>query len=499
VTELVLWIISGVIIIWLAVIIIRAVMLKPDQGQGCPLPNLEPIRVDSSKVAERLAAMVRCKTIAPESAGKGGEEESGYNDFIKLRSLIKEYYPLTHEQLDYEIVNDHSLLYRWPGRNSDKPMLLMAHYDVVPADERQWSKPPFDGIIEDGVLWGRGSIDTKVTFCAIFEAAEALLATGFKPVQDIYFAFGHDEETMGSGAPAIVEVLKERGIRPAMVLDEGGAIVHNIFPGVKEPIAVVGMAEKGVTDIEFILEGPGGHSSTPGRVNPMGVISRIILQVDKNPFRAHLPVEVREMFSVLGRHMPFAFRVIFANLWCFKPLLLALLPLIGRELNALCRTTCVFTIAEASSASNVIPERVRVVANLRLAAIDPIESALKHLTDQAMAASKKAREGSDPLKLSVSVIKGHNASPSSSTASNAYRKLAGTVESVFRGTIVTPYIMLGASDSRHFCAISDNVLRFSPIQLCKEELRSIHGIDEKLAVEKVGKVVEFYTTLITKP
>ncbi len=496
---MVLWIILGAIIIWLAVIMIRAAMLKPDQDKAGPLPNLEPIRVDSREVAERLAGMIRCKTVAPESAGIAGEEEPGYADFIKLRSMIKEFYPLTHEQLDHEVVNDHSLLYRWPGRNSDKPMLLMAHYDVVPADDRQWSKPPFDGVIEDGVLWGRGSIDTKVTFCAILEAAEALLATGFKPVQDIYFAFGHDEETMGTGAPEIVEVLKVRGIRPEMVLDEGGAIVQNLFPGVKEPIAVVGMAEKGVTDIEFVLEGPGGHSSAPGRVNPMGVMSKIILRVDKNQFRAHLPLEVREMFSVLGRHMPFVFRIIFANLWCFKPLLLALLPLIGRELNALCRTTCVFTMAEASSASNVIPERVRAVANLRLAAIDPTESALKHLTDQAMAASKKAREGSDPLKLSVSVVKGHNASPSSSTASEAYRKLSGIVESVFRGTVVTPYIMLGASDSRHFCAISDNVLRFSPIQLSKEELRSIHGIDEKIAVEKVGKVVEFYTTLITRP
>lgn len=496
---MVLWIILGVILIWLAIILIRAAMLKPDQDQGCPLPNLEPIRVDSSEVAERLAGMIRCRTIAPASAEKAGEEEPGYDDFIKLRSLIKEFYPLTHEQLDHEVVNDHSLLYRWPGRSSDKPMLLMAHYDVVPADDRQWSKPPFGGMIEDGVLWGRGAIDTKITFCAIFEAAEALLTTGFKPAQDIYFAFGHDEETMGTGAPAIVEVLKVRGIRPEMVLDEGGAIVNNIFPGVKEPIAVVGMAEKGVTDIEFVLEGPGGHSSTPGRVNPMGVMSRIILRVDKNPFRAHLPVEVREMFSVLGRHMPFVFRIIFANLWCFKPLLLALLPLIGRELNALCRTTCVFTMAEASSASNVIPDRVRTVANLRLAAIDPIESALKHLTDQAMIASKKAREGADPLKLSVSVVKGHNASPSSSTDSDAYRKLSGTIESVFRGTVVTPYIMLGASDSRHFCAISDNVLRFSPIKLSKEELRSIHGIDEKIAVEKVGKVVEFYTTLITRP
>jgi carboxypeptidase PM20D1 len=282
-----------------------------------------------------------------------------------------------------------------------------------------------------------------------------------------------------------------------MVLDEGGAIVRDIFPGVKQPIAVVGMAEKGVMDLEVILEGSGGHSSTPGRQNPLGVMSKIIQQVEKNPFKAHLPVVVREMFTVLGGHMPFSFKIIFANLWCFKPLLLALLPLISRELNALCRTTCVFTMIKASDASNVIPEKVRAVANLRLAAIDSREKALQHVRAQAVAASEKATKGEAGLKLRVEMVQGHNASPSSDTASEAYKRLSAAVENVFKGTVVTPYIMLGASDSRHYCAISDNVLRFSPIEMSKEELRSIHGLDEKLPVEKLGRVVDFYITLIT--
>ncbi|MFU8794624.1 MAG: M20/M25/M40 family metallo-hydrolase [Dethiobacteria bacterium] len=492
-------IIAGLFILWFAVILLRAVLLKPAENAGCSMPDFVPeTNIDMDEAAKRFSELIGCCTVAPENMPvKDGI--NGYSEFERFRELLKVFYPLTHKKLEFELIGDHSLLYRWNGRNSDKPLLLMAHYDVVPADESQWSRPPFSGKIDQGIIWGRGTLDTKVTLCGILETVEALLNVDFKPDHDIYLAFGHDEETMGSGAPAIVETLKSRGIRPELVLDEGGAIVNGIFPGVKKPIAVVGMAEKGVADIEIVLEGSGGHSSTPGRINPIGLISKIILQVEKNPFRAHLPLEVEEMFSILGRHMPFTFRVVFANLWCFKPLLLKLLPIISREFNALCRTTCVFTMAEAGSASNVIPEKVRVVANLRLAAIDPIDKALGQINKHAGIASAKALKGSDPLKLNVRIIHGHNASPSSSTSSSAFRKLADTVEKVFTGTIVTPYIMLGASDSRHYCLISDNVLRFSPIQMSREELRSIHGIDERIPVEKFKQVIDFYLNLVTRP
>lgn len=492
-------IIIALLLIWLTLILIRAVLKKTVRGKSCPMPNFEPsTRTDPEEAARRLAELIRCRTTAPPSAS-GDQEPADYSEFKKIRQLLKQFYPLTHQTLTRELVNSHSMLYHWPGRNDEKPLLLMAHYDVVPADESGWEQPPFGGIINNGIIWGRGALDTKVTVCAIFETVEALLAAGFKPDQDIYLAFGHDEETMGHGAPAIVEVLQNRGVRPDMVLDEGGAIVDNVFPGVKKPIAVVGLAEKGVADLEVVLQGRGGHSSTPGRNNPLAMLGRVILQVEKNPFKADIPPEVREMFNILGGHMPFHYRIVFANLWCFKPLLLKLLPLISRELNALCRTTCVFTIARAGQASNVIPEQVRAVANLRLAASDTLAGVLQYITDQAMAATIKARQDEEPLQVKVNLLGGHDASPSTSVNSSAYRKLVDTVETVFKDTIVTPYIMLGASDSRHYCAISDNVLRFSPIHLSKEELRSIHGHNERITVEKLGRVIQFYLSLVTRP
>ncbi|MDW7739801.1 MAG: M20/M25/M40 family metallo-hydrolase [Bacillota bacterium] len=484
-------VILGLIFLFLLIIVTRAVRFKPSSPQYCSLPE-SYFSGFKQEASSHLVEMIRCQTVSPDV--KGG----GYDQFEKFQNLLKNFYPLVHGNLDHEKVNEHSLLYRWPGKVNDKPVLFMAHYDVVPADGDKWRKPPFEGIIENGIIYGRGTLDTKSTLCGILEAAEILLAENFQPEQDIYFAFGHDEEMSGRGAEAISEILQSRGIKLDMVLDEGGAVVHGVFPGIKNPIAVVGLSEKGIADVQVSVEGSGGHASTPGRHNPLNTLSRIIINVEKNPFKANIPVEVREMFDTLGRHMPVAYKVIFANLWLFKPLLLKMLPMVNPELNALCRSTIVFTMAEGSKASNVIPVKASAVANLRLAAMDTKEDALIHIEKSALKASRKARSAKEPLTLKVTLIEGHNASPSSSTSSEAYRKLARAINDCFRGAIVTPYIMLAASDARHFCKISNNVLRFSPIEMDESELHSIHGVDERISVEKLNRLVNFYYLMLSR-
>lgn len=492
------WVILGLIVSLAAVIIIRAAVYRDTDNQNKPFAVSNQVPgFDLHQKAERFAELLRCRTIHPAKAGDDWSADD-YSQFILFRNLLQKFYPLIHEKLELELVNEHSLLYRWPGKNSERPMVLMAHYDVVPADEGQWRFPPFSGTIDGDIIWGRGSLDTKCTFFAVMEAVEALLAEAYVPQNDLYLAFGHDEETMGQGAPAIVDLLNSRNVKPIMVLDEGGAIVEGVFPGIKPPIAVVGMSEKGLTDIEVILEGSGGHSSTPGSITPLAVMSKIILQLAKNPFKANLPAEVKAMFAILGKQMPFNLRLIFANLWLFKPLLIAALPILGRELNALCRTTCVFTMVEGSKAANVIPERVRAVANLRLAASDPHQKALQHLTEQAIKAAGKALKGKDSFKLRVNQLYAHDASPSASTESTAYKLLVEAIEAVFQGVVVTPYIMLGASDSRHFCRISENVFRFSPLKMSKEELRSIHGINEHITFNQLSGVIVFYYYLVKR-
>ncbi|HSW35800.1 MAG TPA: M20/M25/M40 family metallo-hydrolase, partial [Candidatus Limnocylindrales bacterium] len=422
---MVFWMFAGLIALWLALILIRAALHKPYPGgmEAVPLPVL---KVDHEKAAEHLSAMIRCRTVSYVDPG-----QMDFAEFDKLRLLLGEMYPETHKKLDHELISGHALLYRWKGRSDAKPMLLMAHYDVVPAAENQWRFPPFSGNIADGAVWGRGALDMKSTLCGILEAVEALVTEGFRPAEDIYLAFSYDEETMGIGAPAVVETLKSRGIRMEMVLDEGGAVINKVFPGVKKPVALVGLSEKGVADIECVVTSRGGHASTPGRYNPLGVMSSIITRVGKKPFRAHLPAETREMFEVLSREMPFVYRILFANLWFFRGLLTAILPKLSGETNAMCRSTCVFTMAEGSRASNVLPDRVRTVANLRLAAIDSVEHALRHIIEQTMIASKKAITANKTLSVKVNLIHGHEASPSSTTTSDAYGKLSEAIRAVY--------------------------------------------------------------------
>lgn len=493
---IVIYILLFLIILWVAVVVVRAALYNPPALTKLSTATSAD-RFDLNTAANHLAEMIRCQTVLPASEGSREiSGNSGYEEYEKFRRLLVDFYPRIHRTLELEIIYDHSLLYRWAGKSREKPLVLMAHYDVVQADEGQWQYPPFEGIINEGIIWGRGTLDTKSSLCGILEAVEALLGEGFEPERDIYMAFGHDEETSSAGAQAIVERLGEKGVSPEMVLDEGGAIIKGVFPGVAKPIAVVGMAEKGVANIEVILEGSGGHSSTPGRINPLGELSKIILRLAKKPFRAHISPEIGQMFDVLGRHTPFYFKLVFANLWCFKPLLLTLLPLFGRELEALCRSTCVFTMAEGSKAHNVIPDRVRAVANLRLAAQDSIDEALDHLTRQAVFATRKAAAAREPLSVQVNLLEGHNASPSSDGTSKAYSILEQAIVETFPETLVTPFLVLGASDSRYYCEISKNVFRFSPIQMNKQELESIHGIDEHISIEKLGKVIELYLNLI---
>ncbi len=495
-------IIAGAIGLFVAIILARAALIKAPEASFSRRnwPAYSPsAAVNTQEAAKRLAGMVRCRTVIPEGGTANAEQDGkDYSEYKKFRSLLPEYYPQTHRKLELEIIDGQSLLYRWPGENRAKPMVLMAHYDVVPAADEQWTHPPFGGVIENGVIWGRGTLDTKGTLCAILEAVEGLVREGFQPENDIYLFFGHNEEVFGTGAVYAVELLKSRGVQPEIVLDEGGAIMNGMLPGIKNPVALIGTAEKGFANFEFSVSGSGGHASAPGRNNPVSLISKIILALDRKPFKAHLPGEIDEMFTILGPHMPFAMRIIFSNMWCFKPLLRRLLPLIGREMNAFCRTTSVATIIEGGSAPNVIPNLVKVVANVRPSARDSLQFIGKQLKEQTLAASVKERKGEDSFKVDVKMLYGHEASPSSDTASPAYNKLRQTISECFPGVLVTPYIMLGGTDSRHFCKISENVFRFLPFEMSKEELRTIHGVDERIGVEKLGGTIEFYRRLIAK-
>ncbi len=470
-------ILLAAVALFVAVVAIRTVQFTPKPQ---PAISEETFDFDRDAAVDALAKLVRCKTV---SYNDKSLEDDG--EFEKLISMLPGLYPKVFATCSFDRLPDRALLLRWPGENPGDPAVLMAHYDVVPVNEENWEKPPFAAVLENGVLWGRGTLDTKVTFNGVFSAAEYLIGQGFRPQQDIYFAFSGGEEVSGEGAPNIVRYFEEQGIRPAMVVDEGGAVVENVFPGVTKPCGVIGIAEKGLMNVQYRAVSNGGHASAPKPHTPVGVLAAACKRVEDHPFKAHIEGPAAQMFDTLGRYSTPLYRVIFANMWCFGWVIDLLGKMSGGEINALVRTTSAFTQMEGSSARNVIPPEAKMVANMRLNPADSVSSVLEYL--------KKTVKDEN---VEITVLEASEPSPVSETDCPAWDKVASAVASTWKGCVVTPYLMVQCSDSRHWGKISNHVYRFSAMDMTSEERASIHGNNERIRVETVAKAVEFYIHLM---
>ena len=473
------YLILAAFLLFIAVIAVRTVRFTPK-----PQPEVsdETFPFDRDAAVDALAQLVRCKTV---SYNDHSLEDDG--EFEKLISLLPTLYPRVFEVCSMDRLPDRGLLVRWPGKEAGDPAVLMAHYDVVPVNEDNWEKPPFAGIIEDGILWGRGTLDTKVTFNGIFSAANYLIGQGFQPEKDIYFAFSGGEEVNGKGAPNIVQYFLDHQIQPAIVVDEGGAVVENVFPGVKLPCGLIGIAEKGMMNAQYRAVSAGGHASAPKPHTPVGVLSAACKRVEDHPFKAHIEGPAAQMFDTLGRHSTLLYRIIFANMWCFGWVIDLLGRTSGGEMNALVRTTVAFTQMEGSSARNVIPPEAKMVSNMRLNPADSVASALEYL--------KKTVNNPN---VEITALEFFEPSPVSETDCPAWNKVASAVAETWRGCIVSPYLMVQCSDSRHYGKLSNHVYRFSAMDLTAEERGTIHGNNERIRLDTVCKAVEFYIRLMKK-
>lgn len=474
-----LWILLGLLILWIAVLVIRAAAFKPARK---PAPTQAAYPVDEAAATARLQELIRFRTVSHMD-----ETLEDKDEFTKLQNYLTTAYPLVTATCPREILGRRGMLYRWAGKSSENPSVLMAHYDVVPVEEAQWQEPPFSGIIKDGELWGRGTLDTKGTLHGILEAAEMLIARGFVPENDVYFAFGGDEEIFGGDAPAIAAELQQRGIQPAFVLDEGGAIVENVFPGVKKPAAVIGIAEKGAICVDVTAKGKGGHASAPPTKQAMGRLGRALHRLEQKPMPFTLTKPALEMFDVMGRESTFLFKLIFANLWCFAPVLNLICRISGGELNALVRTTCALTMAQGSKAYNVLPTQATAGVNLRLICGDTIRQAMKRM---------ETIIGDDAVSLQY--VSGEEPSRISQTGDEAWNRLDEAISAAYPGVIVSPYLMLAGSDSRHYSKFCDHVFRFSGMPLSKEQRGLIHNANERIPVSLIKGTVTFFAAVLER-
>jgi carboxypeptidase PM20D1 len=433
-------------------------------------------------VVSKLQALVRLPTVSdrdPAAVDVGA--------FDALLAELERQFPLLHARLELTRVGPHGLLFRWPGADDTRPVVLMAHLDVVPV-EGTWTHPAFDGVIADGFLWGRGTLDDKGCVVAICEATETLLERGFTPAQDLWLSFGCDEEVMGSSAQEAVRVLRERGVRPWFVVDEGGAVASGAFPGVSTPVAVVGVTEKGVTSVELRAEGRGGHASTPARMGPTARVARAIMRLERAPFPASLPAPTVELLRRLAPHAPRPLRPVMAHAGRISPVLTRALVAAGPESAAMTRTTAAVTTLSGSPALNVIASRAKAGVNVRIMVGDTVAGVLAHL-----------RKAVADEHVHIDVIESGEPSPISPFLDDpAFALLEETIGEVFPDAVASPYVMMAATDSRHFTEICERVYRFAPFRMSKAQRESIHSFDERIGLDDLVEGVRWYSTLIER-
>lgn len=451
-----------------------------------PVEKIEMSQADPHLVSEHLSQAVQIQTISkPEMSVED------YQPFLEMHHWMETTFPLIAEKLEKKVINDYSLLYKWGGTDPRlKPVLLNAHMDVVPVDAQSrgdWKVDPFAGAIREGFVWGRGSLDMKCNLVSILEAIEMLLEAGFKPKRSIYLAFGHDEEISGfDGSLQIMEYLKGRGVKLAAMLDEGGMVSLGALAGVEEPLALIGITEKGYLTLRFIAECEPGHSSQPPRQTAVGIISRAVALIDDHPFPARIEYFLPTLQKI-GYVLPFKFQLAVANAGLLRPFMIRQLE--GqRETNALIRTTHAATVVRGGIKDNVLPSSAEVEINLRLLPGDTIESVIERF-EKIIADPRVKIEIEDERKAweasSVAPIEGP-----------PYRTLELVVRQIFGNVPTAPFVFLAATDSRHYQPICDNIFKFSPYLITPEGRKSIHGVNERISQAGLNRMVTFYTRLV---
>ncbi len=473
------------VVVILVVVSYRALQFRSPVTPPPQNEQVEKLDWDADYLADGLAQAIRFATVSNQDV-----ELVDRTVFANFHQFLQKRFPLVFSQLKLEQVKDDTLLLSWEGENKDaQAVLFLAHQDVVPVipgTENDWAYPPYAGVVADGYIWGRGALDDKASLIGILEATERALAEGFVPPRKIYLAFGHDEEVGGTGAIAVAELLAKRGERLAFLLDEGGVIAKDMVPGITAPVALIGPAEKGYVSLKLSAKGDGGHSSMPPKHSAAGVIARAVQRLEENPFPADMDLTI-EFFRYLGDELTFLQKALFANNWLFKPLLDVMLSS-EPVLNAGIRTTTAVTMLQGSVKDNVLPITASAVVNFRVLPGDSIASVTERvraiINDERVSISEYGF-GSEPSKVA-------------NLDSAGFKVLSEVIQAVDPNIIVTPRLVVGATDARHFEGVAENSYRFIGIEIGPEELRGFHGTNERVSVAGYVKAVEIYYRLISR-
>ena len=475
----------GLLLVVLLVVLAVNTLRLPNH-QLAAVPPAPTLSLPADSATAHLAGALRIATVS-----RTRYADTDTVPFDQLAAYLTRTFPRVHQQLKLQTVNHYGRLYEWPGTDpARKPLLLLAHQDVVPVlpgTAGQWTRPPFAGQQAGGYLYGRGTLDDKMNLLGQLEAVEYLLGTGYRPRRTVLLAFGLDEETLGQrGAAALAALLRRQHPQLEMVLDEGGLVKADGVAGLAQPVALVGVSEKGYLSLVLSATGPGGHSSMPPALTSIGRVAAAVARLEAAPFPARLDGGIGGTFDYLAPAVPLGRRLVFANQWLFG-------PLIKRQLagapssNAAIRTTTAPTIITGGDKDNVLPIEATATVNFRLLPGDSVAAVVRQVRELV----------ADPAVRIRPLVAGREASPVSGTDNAAFAALTRTIKSVFPQVLVAPYTVLGATDARAYAPLCPQATyRFTPVLMDQAAIGSMHGTNERLRVTAYPEVVRFYVALI---
>ena len=468
-----LLLIPALLVLLLLIAVVRT-LLMPNKRSDYAAPEAD---ARAMLLAQKLSKMIQYDTTSHANVH---EEEK----FLGFHKVLEELFPLVHEKLERTVI-DGNLLYYWKGKSSEKPILLMSHQDVVPA-EGEWLHEPFSGDIADGKVWGRGASDTKCSVMAFFEAVEELLREGYTPDCDVYLASSCTEEWAGDGAPKIVEELKRRGVELFIVCDEGGGIISEPIGGIKGNFAMVGVFEKGKADVKFTARSTGGHASAPAKNTPIARLAAFVNEVETHtPFKRKFLPEVSAMFARLAPYAPFGLKLVMGNLWLFAPIMKPVLGKISAQAGAMLQTTIAFTMQSGSDAYNVLPQEATLGANMRFIPHQGEKESLEII--KALA----AKHG-----LETEIVHSNDYTEPVDINGEAFKLVEKVIGETFPGLPVSPYVMTGATDAQFYQPICPSCIRFAPVIYGPEQMKGMHGLNENIEYNCLLGAVSFYQNLI---
>lgn len=468
-----LLLIPALLVLLLLIAVVRT-LLMPNKRSDYAAPEADD---KAMLLAQKLSKMIQYDTTSHANVH---EEEK----FLGFHKVLEELFPLVHEKLERTVI-DGNLLYYWKGKSSEKPILLMSHQDVVPA-EGEWLHEPFSGDIADGKVWGRGASDTKCSVMAFFEAVEELLREGYTPDCDVYLASSCTEEWAGDGAPKIVEELKRRGVELFIVCDEGGGIISEPIGGIKGNFAMVGVFEKGKADVKFTARSTGGHASAPAKNTPIARLAAFVNEVETHtPFKRKFLPEVSAMFARLAPYAPFGLKLVMGNLWLFAPIMKPVLGKISAQAGAMLQTTIAFTMQSGSDAYNVLPQEATLGANMRFIPHQGEKESLEII--KALA----AKHG-----LETEIVHSNDYTEPVDINGEAFKLVEKVIGETFPGLPVSPYVMTGATDAQFYQPICPSCIRFAPVIYGPEQMKGMHGLNENIEYNCLPGAVSFYQNLI---